>query len=163
MIPYLSIYKKIILAILLLLTTVGKAQQVTTSEEKYKVTPVSPNTASLGMYGHTPIGYYTGTPNINIPLYEINLDGKKIPITISYHASGIKVSQEASSIGLGWTLNIGGCITKTVLGGDDFKPNNTAYKGFYEDNVSLAKMDSTIFASKKTTGNVYGKYYSYLE
>ncbi|MBK5722995.1 hypothetical protein JGH11_19175 [Dysgonomonas sp. Marseille-P4677] len=163
MLSDLSINRITILTILLLLTIVGKAQQAATNEEKYKVTPVSPNTASLGLYGHTPIGHYTGTPNINIPLYEIDLDGKKIPINISYHASGIKVSQEASSIGLGWTLNIGGCITKTVLGGDDFKPNNTAYKGFYEDNISLTKLDSTIAASNKLTGNVFGKYYSYLD
>jgi hypothetical protein len=70
----------------------------------FKITPVSPNTASLGLYGHTPVGHYTGIPSIDIPLYEIDLDGKKIPISISYHASGIRVAQEASSIGLGRSI-----------------------------------------------------------
>jgi hypothetical protein len=85
-----------------------------------KIVPVSPNAAALGTYGAIPVGHYTGVPNISIPIYEIDLDGKKFPINISYHASGIKVAQEASTVGLGWVLNAGGCITKEVRGWDDF-------------------------------------------
>lgn len=55
------------------------------------IVPVSPTAASLGQFGNIPVGYYTGTANISVPLYEIELDGKKIPINIAYHASGIKV------------------------------------------------------------------------
>jgi hypothetical protein len=78
--------------------------------------PPSPNAASLGLYGAIPVGHYTGVPDISVPIYEIELDGKKFPVNISYHASGIKVSQEASVVGLGWTLNAGGCIVKEVRG-----------------------------------------------
>lgn len=95
-----------------------------------KIVPVSPNAASLGIYGSIPVGYYTGVPNISIPIYEIDLDGKKFPISFSYHASGIKVAQEASTVGLGWVLNAGGCITKEVRGWDDFQ---TAPMGYYFD------------------------------
>ena len=80
----------------------------------------SPNAASLGIYGKIPVGLYTGTPNISIPLYEINLDGKSIPITLSYRASGIKVMQEASWVGLGWNLQAGGCIVSEIRGSSDF-------------------------------------------
>jgi hypothetical protein len=96
-----------------------------------EIVPVSPNAASLGIYGSIPVGHYTGVPNISIPIYEVDLDGKKIPISISYHASGIKVAQEASTIGLGWALNAGGCITKEVHGWDDFSYN--APLGYYHD------------------------------
>lgn len=102
--------------------------------EKSKLIPASPNAASLGLYGAIPVGHYTGTPNISIPIYEIDLDGKKFPISLSYHASGIRVSQEASSVGLGWTLNAGGIISKSQRGLDDFNPENSANNGYYKDN-----------------------------
>lgn len=99
------------------------------------VIPNSPNAASLGVYGSTPVGHYTGIPDISIPLHEIELDGKKIPVSVSYHASGVKVSQEASWVGLGWSLNAGGCITREMKGGDDFA-NSTKYpKGYYFNQV----------------------------
>jgi len=96
-----------------------------------KVVPTSPNAASLGVFGDIPVGHYTGVPNISIPLYEINLDELKIPISLNYHASGIKVMQEASWVGMGWALNAGGCIIKNVQGWDDFEQNPKGY--FYQD------------------------------
>ena len=48
-----------------------------------QIIPVSPTAASLGTFGNIPIGYYTGTAEISVPLYEIELDGKKFPINIT--------------------------------------------------------------------------------
>lgn len=77
---------------------------------------VSPEVASLGKYVDYPVGLYTGVPNINIPIYEINYGDIKLPISLSYHASGIKVEEIASWVGLGWSLNAGGVITRQVRG-----------------------------------------------
>lgn len=86
-----------------------------------KVTPPSPNAASIAKFGDIPIGYYTGTPSISAPLYTI-ADGKlQVPIALNYHPSGIKVADEASQIGLGWALNAGGIISRTIMGEDDFE------------------------------------------
>lgn len=82
----------------------------------------SPEAAALGQYGKTPVSLYTGTTEVSIPLYEINLDGKSIPITLSYHGSGIKLAQEASWVGLGWSLQAEGRITAEIRGGNDFGP-----------------------------------------
>ncbi len=101
-----------------------------------KIVPVSPNAAALGVYGSIPVGHYNGIPNISIPLYEIDLDGKTFPISLSYHASGIKVAQEASWVGLGWSLNAGGCITKEVRGWDDFESAPIGYY-FDENNIPI--------------------------
>ncbi len=84
------------------------------------VIPPSPNVAALGKYGDIPVSPYTGVPNISIPIYEIVSRDISIPITISYHASGIKVDEEASKVGLGFALNAGGVIGRTVVGRDDF-------------------------------------------
>lgn len=92
-----------------------------------QIVPVSPTAASLGQFGYIPVGYYTGTADISVPIYEIELDGKKFPINIAYHASGIKVAQEAGCVGLGWALQGYGSITKQVRGLDDFISSPIGY------------------------------------
>jgi YD repeat-containing protein len=89
----------------------------------------SPNASSLGIYGDIPTGAYTGVPNIALPLYTVAYRDIKVPISLSYHAAGIKVEQEASWVGLGWSLNAGGVITRTIRGLDDlaFYNNQTGY------------------------------------
>ncbi|MNQ38883.1 hypothetical protein D3C85_524770 [compost metagenome] len=84
------------------------------------VTPLTPNAAEIAKYADYPISYYTGTPNTSIPLYEINVDGFKLPIGLNYHASGVRVDQEATWVGLGWSLDVGSRISRTVKSVDDF-------------------------------------------
>ena len=79
----------------------------------------SPNAASLGKYGDIPVSYHTGVPDISIPIYTVQEGSLSLPVSISYHSSGIKVSETASWVGLGWSLNAGGMITRTVNGGPD--------------------------------------------
>ena len=61
-----------------------------------------------------PTDNYVGQANLTIPIYEIDLDGKKFPIALSYHTDGTRVAQEATWIGLGWTLQAGGCVVRQV-------------------------------------------------
>jgi YD repeat-containing protein len=86
----------------------------------------SPNVASLVSYTEIPVGKYTGTPSINLPLYTIQSGGLQLPLSLSYSASGIRPNQEASWVGLGWTLNAGGAISRSIRGRDDFDAS-TAY------------------------------------
>jgi len=79
-------------------------------------TPVSPNSASLGKYGEVPVGLYTGVPNISIPFYEVNSGNLKLPLSISYHAGGVKVEEISSWVGLGWSLNAGGVVGRQLRG-----------------------------------------------
>lgn len=84
-----------------------------------KVIPPSPDAASLGKYGSTPVGLHTGIPNISIPLYTVKSGSLELPISISYHAAGVKVNEIASWVGLGWSLNAGGVVTRSVVGKSD--------------------------------------------
>lgn len=52
--------------------------------------------------------------NIVVPLYEIKSEDITIPIFLSHTTKGIKVSDVPSSIGYGWSLNVGGEINKQV-------------------------------------------------
>ncbi len=81
-----------------------------------KIFPPSPNTASLGKYGEVPVGLYTGIPQISIPLTSIQEGSLSMPISLSYHAGGVRVEEIASWVGLGWSLNAGGVITRQVRG-----------------------------------------------
>ena len=104
-----------------LLASYSNAQQSTT------IIPPSPDAAALAVYGNIPVSTYTGVPNINIPIHTIKYRDVQIPIDLSYHASGITMEQDASWVGLGWALNVGGVITRTVKGGDDLQFSNDGY------------------------------------
>lgn len=93
------------------LSGIGFGQELNT------YSPVSPTAASLGKFGAFPVNTNLGTTNISIPLYTIKQGDIEIPISLSYNAtSGIRVNEEASWVGLGWTLNAGGAIVRNVKG-----------------------------------------------
>jgi len=85
--------------------------------------PPSPNAQALARYAAVPVNYYTGIPSINIPLYTLPGKELSVPISLSYHAGGNKVQDVASWVGLGWSLNSGGVITRVVRGLPDEDPN----------------------------------------
>ena len=86
-----------------------------------QLTPLSPNAASLWKYAELPVNLYTGIPSISIPIFEAKSGDLKVPITLSYHAGGIRFEEQASWVGLGWTLNAGGAISRNVKGIADEK------------------------------------------
>lgn len=88
-----------------------------------KVIPPSPNASAFQRYGDVPVSTYNGVSNISVPLYDVKSGDIQFPISLSYHASGIKVADEASKVGLGWVINSSGIISRTILGGDDFTTN----------------------------------------
>lgn len=89
--------------------------------EEFLPTVLTPNAAAFAKYGDVPVSEYTGIPDITIPVYTLKDGNIELPIRLSYHASGIQVDQEASWIGLGWSLNLGGAITQNIKGIDDLK------------------------------------------
>jgi|GEM_PF-3247842 len=89
------------------------------SQIRPSYTPPSPEAASLGIYSAIPVNYYSGIPNISIPLSEVKIKNVDLPVNLSYYSGGIRASQEASSVGLGWALNAGGVITRTKRHRDD--------------------------------------------
>ena len=79
----------------------------------------SPNASSLGKYGDIPVGYYSGIPNIGVPIYTATQGPLSVPIALNYHAGGLKVGETSSWVGLGWSLQAGGMISRTVQGKAD--------------------------------------------
>ena len=76
----------------------------------------SPNVEGLNKFIDFPVDKCTGVHSVDIPLYKIVEKDFSLPISISYHGGGIKVEEQASNVGLGWTLNCGGMISRSIKG-----------------------------------------------
>lgn len=93
----------------------------------------NPSISNMTTYGSVPVGLYTGTPNISIPLYNFQLKDINLPINLNYHPHNVKPNNLPGDLGLGWSLECGGFITRVVKGIPD-----TAY-----DNPNLYLVDMT--------------------
>ncbi|MCK5676951.1 MAG: BACON domain-containing protein [Flavobacteriaceae bacterium] len=111
--------KKITLLVLFLISTKIISQDFPDNPTQIKEIPSSPTMWEFEKYGNYPVSMHTGVPNISIPITTAQSGGLQVPISLNYHASGIKVDQKASWVGLGWNLNVGGAITRTVRGSQD--------------------------------------------
>jgi RHS repeat-associated protein len=81
--------------------------------------PISPQAAATERYGNYPVDYSTGVPEISIPIFDVRVGEYTLPVTLVYHASGIKVQEIASPVGLGWTINAGGIVSRQLKGTTD--------------------------------------------
>jgi hypothetical protein len=74
----------------------------------------SPNAASLGLFGDVPVSQFSGLPSIEVPLYTLQEGKLNLPISLAYHASGVRPDMHPGWVGMGWALQAGGAITRSV-------------------------------------------------
>lgn len=84
-----------------------------------KIFPAAPTANNLMKFEEVPVSYYTGIPDVSIPLFNIptNEDDLSLQVSLKYHPLSAKPDDKASEIGLGWNVSAGGSITRTVRGG----------------------------------------------
>ncbi len=111
------------------------------------IVPPSPEASALAKFTNVPVSYYTGLPNISVPIYTIQQKGISIPIGLSYHARGVQVSEIASRTGLGWSLQYGGSISRQVRGKADEHPEY----GYLSNGSSFMAYSTSI----ETRGSVH--------
>jgi hypothetical protein len=96
------------------------------------------------------VDLYTGDYNYNIPLLSVPGPNGGYPINIAYH-SGIGMEQEASWVGLGWTLNVG-AISRNLRGlPDDFNGDAVTKTQHIKESVT-ASLDIPTKAYKELVG-----------
>lgn len=118
-----NLVRSVVVSILLIaLSTKIQAQSDPTSSPTPNFAPKSPEAAAFLKYGEYPVDLSTGVPGISIPLYTVDIKDFKLPISLDYHASGIKVNQEATWVGLGWNLNAGAQVVLSPR--DEIDENN---------------------------------------
>lgn len=100
-------------------------------QDMNKIVPPSPEAAQIAKYIETPVALTNGIPDISIPLFNVSETDFNIPVVLNYHAGGIKVEEIASNVGLGWSINIGGKISRITRD----RPDDQTNKGFIYNNV----------------------------
>lgn len=81
--------------------------------------PKSPQAEQLMRVSEVAINASTGVPQLSFTLYTAVAGDIKIPISISYDASGIRYDDVPSSVGLKWSLQAGGEISRSINGRPD--------------------------------------------
>jgi hypothetical protein len=125
-----------------------------TMAEEYKkylpnFAPLSPNAAGIQQYGNHPVNMPTGLADISIPIHTAK-DGKlSLPITLRYHGSGHQISELASWVGWGWSLDISAFLSRIINGGiADDKSISTNYL-----NTSISPWDLCNTSQHYTNAN----------
>ncbi|SDG28043.1 hypothetical protein SAMN04488121_1031068 [Chitinophaga filiformis] len=123
-----------------------------------EVVPPSPTAASLGKFGAWPVSYYTGVANVSVSIYDVKEGKLSLPISLGYHGSGVRVEEVSAGTGVGWTLNAGGAITRTIIGLADNDPNGylTRLKSgiVLQDNYALNNVNTFLYFNKVTDGEI---------
>jgi hypothetical protein len=83
------------------------------------VVPQSPTVASFSKYIDFPVSLYTGQAEVSVPVYNMKVGDIEVPVNLQYHTGGVKVEDIGSFVGLNWSLNAGGTITRVINGNPD--------------------------------------------
>lgn len=107
--------KRLVAIVLNLLLSMASYAQIDISKiEENKLIPPSPTAATLGKYGEYPVSLYSGLIKIEQPLLQIKSGRLSLDVSLSYHAGGNRPADIPGWVGLGFSLNAGGVITRTV-------------------------------------------------
>jgi YD repeat-containing protein len=92
---------------------------------------------------------YTGTVSLSIPFYTYKDNDFEIPISFDYSSNGCVANARAGVMGPGWTLNVGGCITREIKGIPDERLDYNKVQGFYALHKSNIQQGSVFTALGK--------------
>lgn len=63
----------------------------------------------------------TGTLNVSIPVYDWKDEDFMLPLRMTYSTNGFKPARPTGIVGLDWSLQLGGVISRQIVGIDDLK------------------------------------------
>ena len=119
----------------------------------------SPEVANLGQYKMVPVDYFTGIPNVSVPLYTVRVGNYSLPLSVSYHLSSVKPNTTPGCLGLGWSLIAGGYISRSVRCICDEKMGKDGIAhGFYDHSEKIKNMTEAEFVDH-TLNHAEGKDY----
>lgn len=102
---------------------------------------ISPQVEMMNRYGTYPVDLSTGLVDISIPLYTIKTPGGlTMPLTLSFHASGLRSNEREGLVGVRWVLGGGGSVSRIIRGYPDMgdrtfnrKVSNPEYRPDFYD------------------------------
>ena len=103
--------KKVVILLCSVLLLLCKIQ----GQEMPDIIAPSPQASEMTKYIDYPMDLSSGLPSISVPIYNISTQNLSFPISISYHASGLKPNEsENGVVGLGWSLNAFGVVNRSL-------------------------------------------------
>jgi hypothetical protein len=140
--------KKQFSLLLILLTVFFTQVSISQISTDLRPSVKSPEVNKFEQYMNMPVNLVSGTPQISIPIYNLSYGGMSLPISLEYDASGVKVEDIASSVGLKWSLNVGGTVSRIIKGAPDegavSSPQSViGINGYYKD-YGLSLLDSKL-------------------
>ena len=154
---------KTLFCVLIFCISIKTIAQETNDPSRFlpNIIPPSPIANDLGKYGNVPVGMFTGSPNISIPLLTLKTNGIAVPLSLFYGSNGIRVDEVSSNVGLGWNLNFGGVITRTVRDrSDDLQsriaiPDNNDLRGNQQNYVAMQFFKAAADNNADTESDMY--------
>lgn len=121
---------------------------------------ITPQAAELIRSLNAPINMVTGTPEISFPVFDIQRGDIKIPITITYRASGIKVGETSGTLGLGWSLSAEPLLNRVIYGLAD--ETTAGYKNYDPSFYTFTDIVLGSYLTRSRDGQPDEFYYSLL-
>lgn len=79
--------------------------------------PASVTASAFEIYGQANVNKFTGSPSINIPLFDVSYKDLSVSSGLTYQkGGGIKPNEFPGIVGNGWMFNAGGVITRKSKG-----------------------------------------------
>ena len=116
------------------------------------IIPPSPTSVQFQRYGDYPVGTFTGVPAISIPIFTIKCGDLELPISLNYHASGSRGDDVSGFVGLGWTLDAGGEMSRTIIG----KPDDISQVEGTQPTLNITPENATQLEVQIQRGQKYG-------
>ncbi len=95
----------------------GQSNGISVSD--YEKIPPSPEASALLLNDRHHVDHHLGRLGVALPLYTHQGYELNLPIKLNYDGSGVKTTQLASNVGLGWSFSGSGVIVRKVLGEPD--------------------------------------------
>ena len=114
-----------------------------------KIIPPNLDANALGTYDKQNVNLSTGAPEINFLLHSCKIGDLELPIKLQYDASGIKVDQMATNVGLGWSITNTGVLSQMVKDKIDGKSNNIIKQ--YLNSQTIAERERMLYNHQYST------------
>lgn len=118
----------------------------------------SPQSYAFEKYGNVPVNLYTGTIDLKIPIYSLNIDGgNAVDLFLSYDSSGFIPHKKSDLAGTNWSLIAGGRVTRTINRmADEYIGNPTSNGGNpYDSGMDLHGFLTGVRTSPYSNSTVY--------
>lgn len=131
-------YRCLVGLALLLMSFTAWAQSSTQDLLPPKFIPKSPTISSFARFdGQQLINLPTGASQLAVPLAEVNCGTLRLPVSLAYTYTGLKIGQPYDFVGLGWALQAGVSITRQVSGLVDDNYATDPYRRYNPDSMRV--------------------------